>query len=54
MKLVVTHAFGQYEPGNVITDPKEIAAVLESHAASVVKVAADKAATEAPAAGKRG
>lgn len=49
MKLVVTHAFGQYQVGQEITDAKEIEAVLESNPGSVVKVA-----SEAPPAGKRG
>ena len=43
MKLVVTSAFGKYQPGDEITDSEEIEAVLETHAASVVQV--DNAAT---------
>jgi hypothetical protein len=40
MKLVVTHAFGDYQVGNEITDSKEIQAILASEQTHfVVKVA---------------
>ncbi|MGJ7529851.1 hypothetical protein [Variovorax sp. GB1P17] len=55
MKLVVTSAFGDYLPGQEITDEKTVAEVLESHPGSVVKVASDTpTAPVAPQTGKRG
>lgn len=51
MKLVVTHAFGDFTPGQEITDKKEMEAVLESHASSVVRAAdtpVDAEEAEAP------
>ncbi|MFV0916101.1 hypothetical protein ABNQ24_12300 [Ralstonia pseudosolanacearum] len=42
MKLVVKDAFGTYKPGDEITDPDAIKAILGSEqAAYVVQVAAD-------------
>lgn len=39
MNLVVTHAFSNYSVGAQITDPDEVAAILESEQSmSVVKV----------------
>ena len=42
--LTVTQPFADYKPGDVITDPKEVSAVLDSHPSHVVKVAADEPA----------
>lgn len=43
MQLTVIHHFAHYLPGDVITDPALIAAILQSeNAVKVVKVAGDK------------
>lgn len=47
MKLVVTHAFGEYKPGDEIVDTDEIALVLGERPGSVVKVASDPAPAKA-------
>ena len=48
MKLVVTSAFGNYLPGNEITDPDKMKEVLAERPSSVVKVP-DAPAEDAPA-----
>lgn len=51
MDLIVTNAFGEYKPGDRITDADEVAAILASdNSGNVVKTAA--APTPKPA--KRG
>lgn len=48
MKLVVKDAFGTYKPGDEITDPDAVQAVLASEqSAYVTKVAADPPAKKA-------
>jgi hypothetical protein len=38
MQLVVTAPFGAYKRGDLITDPKDVVAVLASNSSQVVKV----------------
>ena len=40
-KLIVTHAFGDRQVGDEITDPSEVSAVLETHRHAVVPVEVD-------------
>lgn len=44
--LVATQRFGQYMPGQRITDQNEIAAALAEHAACVVQVQATEESAE--------
>ena len=39
IKLVCTHAFGDFKPGDEVTDPEKVTALLETHEAFFVKVA---------------
>lgn len=41
MKLVVKDAFGDYKPGNVITDPEIVQQVLDSEQSAYVVPVAD-------------
>lgn len=44
LKLVVTHAFGDRQIGDEITDPNEVSDVIASHRHAVVPVTTDDAA----------
>lgn len=48
MKLVVTHAFGEYAVGDPITDPDAMKGALRDHPEKVVKVATADVAPPAP------
>jgi hypothetical protein len=53
MRLIVTNAFGDYKPGDEITDAQEVEAILAGdNSGNVVKTAAAPAPEPKPA--KRG